>query len=354
MGTLLGLTAYVGVGCQFPNYVVTAQEEGGGEAGGEAGVGPSMGGGASGDGVMGGSVGREPVGVSGTASTCEGSLTCAPALPAGWLGPVAFWKGRGGEEAPSCPEGFDGATDLHALPSGAPATCSCQCAAQGETCVGQTSIEFYKDQHCQPTTCAIASATSCTRVVGCDGQGGSIRAPIAGTAGGTCVATPDVQRLPARWEQDARLCTPSRGGASCGAEGGQCLPTPSQPFGSPLCVYRVALAGQSLPDCPAAYPNGREVLYDSLTDERTCSACQCAGPTGGSCGGKVSFGSGDACVAEREYELGTGCMEYLLSAKPSHASLAPVLTPGACVVTVEPEPLGSVTPSGTAHVVCCR
>jgi hypothetical protein len=350
MGTLLGLAACVGVGCQFPDYVVTVQEDGGRELG----AGTSMGGGASGDGSVGGAVGREPVGGSGPASTCDASFTCAPALPAGWLGPVALWKGRGGDEAPSCPEGYDSATDLHALPSGAKASCSCHCVSQGETCVGQSSIEFRLDQYCQQASCAIATGASCTLVDGCNSKEGSIRAPIGGTVGGTCVATPSAQLPPARWNQDARLCIPSQGGPSCGAEGGQCLPTPRQPFGSPLCVYRVALPGQSLPDCPAAYPNGREVLYDSFTDERTCAGCQCTGPDGGTCGGKVSIGSGDACVAELEYELGSGCVKYNLSARLSHVSVEPVLTPGACVVTVEPEPLGSVVPSGSAHLVCCR
>jgi hypothetical protein len=331
-------------GCQFPNYNLPAETDGA-RSGASGGTDGATGGG--------GNSGAVPSTGGDGSAKCTASQTCVQPPPSGWLGPAAFWKADSGTTPPACSDGYETPTDLHASASGEPASCSCSCGVSGQTCTGQNELVLYTDLNCQ-TPCASSFSASCAPLSTCSGNQGTIRAFPAAPVGGSCdpQVTKDVEAT--YWEQDARLCTLSaEAGDACGMQGESCVPTPSPPFASQLCVYRVVLPGQPLPACPESYPNGPEALYAELVDERECGSCACSAPLGGSCGGTVSLGLGDGCDEDFEYEIGSGCEQFALASSPKHISAEYVLTPGSCAVSAEPEPLGAVQPAGNAHVVCC-
>lgn len=318
--------------CQFPEYHAPTQ------AGGAAGAG----GAATGGDVSGG---------GGAASECEQPDACV-AVPAGWLGPIAFWDSKSSGQQPPCPEGYESPRDLHAEPSTDDATCSCTCDALGESCAGVTEVALYYDLTCQ-TLCAHATPNECNSIAGCTGNKGSMRALVAAPANGSCTANVTKGGPQAVWQRDARFCELSRTErGSCASAGQQCVPTPDMPFASQVCVYRVVLEGDPLPTCPAGYERP-DVLYSELTDQRGCGPCECAGPSGGRCEGKVIISDGEECSSGFEYEIGSGCQPYSLGESASLALVAPVLSPGSCTVAAEPVPSGTVTPTGNATIVCC-
>lgn len=180
-----------------------------------------------------------------------------------------------------------------------------------------------------------------------------MRAAVAAPVEGSCAPKVEREVTPAAWQRDARLCELSsteRG--ACTEDGQQCVPTPTKPFSSQVCVYRVVLEGEQIPSCPASYPRA-DVLYSTFTDQRGCGPCSCAGPTGGRCEGTVTISSAEDCAHGFEYGIGTGCQLFSLPGGSAHASVSPELTQGTCKATALPEPTGAVKPSGNATVVCC-
>src|SRR4029078_11009879 len=72
----------------------------------------------------------------------------------------------------------------------------------------------------------------------------------------------------------------------CGA--GQCVPKPTAPFNTKLCIFQ---PGLNL-SCSGAYPN-QSPQYDAAFDDgRTCSQCTCGPPT---CGGTITTYSDTTC-----------------------------------------------------------
>ena len=137
-------------------------------------------------------------------------------------------------------------------------------------------------------------------------------------------------------------------------EGDQtCIPTPTPPFASQACVYRLVLDGQPIPDCPTTYPTGPLALYSAFNDDRGCGACSCGGPTGGTCGGKILVSDQQDCSDAFEYDVGTGCEQFSVDTRPTHTSGDYHLSPGTCSVAKAPAATGGVTPAGDALVVCC-
>jgi hypothetical protein len=117
-------------------------------------------------------------------------------------------------------------------------------------------------------------------------------------------------------------------------------------------VYRVVLEGEPIPTCPTSFARP-EVLYSELADQRACGPCNCSGPTGGRCEGKVTISDGEDCSSGFEYDIGTGCQAFSLDEGPDFAIVSSELSPGSCAVAAQPTPSGAVTPTGSATVVCC-
>lgn len=349
LGAVVGLAL---AACQFPEYDLA--RGGGGDAGRGGVVGS---GGAVTDGNAAG------VGAGGAAGSptepgppCGIGKACTAALPAGWLGPVAYWQAKVGEqdEPPDCPDGYVDPSDWHSGLLAPDAECSCSCTASGQVCNKGASVSVFVDLGCK-TECLKASPLTCAAVSGCNGNQGSVLADPPAPSGGKCEAKVTSQPLePATWEYEARLCsleTAEMG--SCTGTGELCVPTPLPPFASQLCVFRVVPEGQELPECPAAYPNARDALHSTFDDDRACSTCSCSGPTGGSCPGTLMLSSGQNCSSGFEYTLGSGCQQFGLGTQPAQLGAHYTLEPGGCGIARDTEPTGSATPSGSATVVCC-
>jgi len=342
----LGLSA-----CQFPEYDL-ARGQAGNAAGGVAGAvsgGTLSDGNASGAGAAGtGGSSAEPV-------PCGVGKACTNALPAGWLGPVAYWQAKVGEASgpPDCPEGYVEPSDLHTGLDAPAGDCSCSCTSTDQVCDKGAKVSVFLDLDCQ-TECAHASPLACTAISGCNGSQGTVLAD-APKPSGSCEAKVTSHALdPVTWQYDARLCsleTAEMG--SCTEPGELCIPTPLPPFASQLCVFRVVPEGQEQPPCPASYPNAREPLYASFTDERECSSCTCSAPMGGSCAGKLTLSTGQSCSNAFEYTLGSGCKQFGLGTPPTQLGAEYTLVPGTCGIARDTKPTGSAVPSGSATVVCC-
>jgi hypothetical protein len=295
--------------------------------------------------------------------TCRG-YKCAAAVPAGgWIGPVLLWTGVSTATAPACPTGYTTALDAHEGPTGSADTCSCSCAASGQTCSGVVTV--HTDQACSSVGCATATATgtcsALTDTVGTCGSGGSIevgRGAAVAPAGGTCSPkTTTTQTNLAGWSTSVRICAvtvvDSPGGCSPSTE--TCVPplATASGFASTPCVYESGDVA-----CPTGYPNDRTVVYSGQSDSRACSGCTCttSTPSGGGCAGTINLYSGPVCTgtpAVPAYSLGSVCQIFNFGPTPPTSVLANfTVTPGACAVATPAQPTGAVT--GTLPTtVCC-
>lgn len=287
------------------------------------------------------------------AEECEQPNGCVPGVPPGWLGPVAFWEGSSAQPLPACPAGYGAPQDAQGKLTAPDAECVCSCATQDQDCTGAVQVTLYADLSCQ-TPCINAQPEACSAVAGCNGNQGSLRAQLGAPQGGSCAATVQKTTEPPTWERHARLCQlsgePSSG---CLSDEQSCVPTPGLPFASQTCVYRLVLDGQPIPQCPASYSTGPSVLYNAFSDDRSCGACSCSGPAGGKCSGKILVSNQEDCSEAFEYDVGTGCQQFSLDARPTHASGSYDLSPGTCSVAGAPVAMGGVLPTGDALVVCC-
>jgi hypothetical protein len=346
--TLGGLAVLAAAGCQFPDYDLGELDNGAGA--GQAGQGGSSPIGAAG-GEGGGGAPPDPL--------CDAGQLCATTVPEHWTGPMAFWQGRVGQEAPpDCPDGYGEPTDLFRLLEVPAAECTCTCGAvAGEVCTESAAVSIYWDLGCR-NECAKPSALACSPVSGCNGNQGTIRAAKPAPAGGACKASV-MRNIPTpSWKYEARLCQLNAADeplAACTDDSGACAPTPGLAYPSRLCIVSVVSEGEELPECPAQYPNGGDVLYATFSDERACSACTCAEPTGGACSGTLTLTDGDACSNGFEYVLGSGCKSFGFTEPPAHLSATYALEKsGTCGVAIDTQPTGVAAPSGSATVVCCQ
>lgn len=353
-GALLGFGPFA---CQFPDYDLPDGEAGqGGLAAAGAGSGPvAAAGGVGADGNAGGGGAGGVGGTSPPPLPCGIGKACTPGVPAGWLGPVAYWQAKvGHERVPDCSDGYVDPNDLNTGLLAPDAECTCTCTGSGEICDKGASVSVYSDLGCK-NKCLEASPLTCTGISGCNGNQGSLLASPPAPSGGKCKAQVTSKPLePISWEYEARLCsleTAEMG--SCTEPGELCVPTPPNPFASQLCVFRVVPEGQEPPECPAAYPHARDALYSSFDDERACSTCTCSGPTGGRCDGKLTLSSGPDCSSGFEYTLGSGCQQFGLGTQPAQLDGEYALVKGTCGIASDVEPTGGATPSGSATIVCC-
>jgi hypothetical protein len=290
-----------------------------------------------------------------------GAYVCAPPAPSGWFGPVGLWQGAFGSTAPGCPTLYQWLMDAFAGLSGPPASCSCSCAASGQTCSAIGT--FHPDQTCTNATCATvtpAPAGGCTPVPSNScGSGGSFE--VAGTpapSGGSCSAQVTPTIPPLGWMASARVCSyagspDSPGG--CTEATTQCVAAPTSPYATNVCIYSAADPPPT--SCPAGYSaNPPTVIYAGSTDTRGCGSCTCSGPSGGACSGSITLYGGAACTGNAgsaTYALGTVCQGYGgLAPVPGSVKASYTVASGTCSVQAQPLPTGSAAPTGPTTVCC--
>ena len=244
-------------------------------------------------------------------------------------------------------------TDLHTGLDAPDGDCSCSCTSTDQVCDKAASVSVFDDRDCR-NECSHASPLACTAISGCSGNEGSVFAEAPKPSGSCQPKVTSHPLEPVTWQDEARLCnleTAEMG--SCTGAGELCTPTPRPPFASQLCVFRVVAEGQDFPECPPDYPNARDPLYASFTDERACSDCKCSPPAGGSCAGKLTLSTGQSCSNSFEYTLGSGCKQFSLDKQASQVGAQYTLVPGSCGIASDTKPTGGAIPSGSATVVCC-
>lgn len=277
---------------------------------------------------------------------------CAPPVPNTWIGPVLLWTGGyPAPSVPSCPAGYATAVDAFGGLIAAPDTCPCQCAATGQKCSGTATI--YTDEACYDLCATVTLSSNACTAFTCTGGGvdgaWKVTAPVA--SAGTCTPTVTPSGAPPSWQTTARICAYAGrvdvpGG--CTNPTNQCLPKPTAPFGSELCVYQPGVQTA----CPAPYNASAQpvVVYKSFADGRGCGACTCSPtPTAGSCSGGASLYNGSLCAGAALASTVT-CGGY--SNSPGSAEANFTLTAGTCSVTKQPQPTGNVTATN-AYSVCC-
>jgi hypothetical protein len=277
---------------------------------------------------------------------------CASSTPDGWIGPAVMWTGSYPAAAvPECPAGYATAVDGFEGLAFSPDACGCECTASGQTCSGNATL--YTGTNCAKSCVTAAlSSNACTPLV-CPMGGASGSWQVTGpvSTGGTCSPTVTTKSGGSTsWQTAVRVCAHAGridepGGC---ANGDQCVPKPTAPYGSSLCVYQAGVQTA----CPAPFDASPHpaVLFKSSTDTRGCGACTCsATPTPASCSGRVDLHAESTC-GDTPRSSAPGCLTFNLSPVAVQANYA--LTAGTCSVTGMPAPTGTVTPTN-AYSVCC-
>lgn len=309
---------------------------------------------------------------------CQPAFTCAPVVPAGWVGPIEFWQASNPATAPNCDLGYGGTRDGQGgLATPPPAMCGCSCRAMGQTCSRAGSLF-------QQTDCAGVCATvtpdpngACTAVpAGTCGSEGSFELASAPTpSGGTCLATPSTTLPPLTWATSDRVCAysgllDSPGGCTTGA---RCVRAPAggaSGYGTTACVYSTMDPPPTT--CPAGYAARAPVTYYAgATETRGCVAsCTCSGtPSNGSCSGTIDLygnfpdagctgahdtyaaGGAPVCQCFGQAQCGANDLVVLNNA-PGFVQANYTVTPGTCGAPAQPLPTGTAVPA-TPTTVCC-
>ncbi len=206
-------------------------------------------------------------------------------VPAGWMGPVAFFEGTA-QDNPCCPSDYPTLGPVGGTaPMAQNFTCSaCSCSASvkctpsalvSHAVAGCADVgtSIMQDTLCHPLTGSYVSAAPPTVTVNpCVPSGGN---PIT--------------KPPPAWTTADRLCLGQTKGMGC--TGTQVCARPgSGVFGGALCIYT---AGAQMP-CPAGFPT-QHSFFTAFTDSRACTGCSCGSAGPPSCTVTSSVYSSNMC-----------------------------------------------------------
>lgn len=293
---------------------------------------------------------------------CQPGFTCVPAVPTGFMGPVALAEGATLADLPACPgdhptERFGGWS-----PPECPSTCGdCTCAQPKSVTCGNPRIslaftpEFNRPSCLQipaelPRDCLSfeKSIENYNTLAVFNGQasGGSC-APIGGA----------VNKGPVTWKTAGRVCgSTAGGGAGCPA-GHICWPQAPAPYRSQACVF-----GEGNLACPGTgYAEKHDYFRtQDVNDTRDCvSNCICGDPTDVVC--KAAIGifaknkDGLVCNADSLKEEGTtpmSCQKLTFNiGSIGHKPASP--SGGSCTPSGTTFPTGTCQPTSPQGTVCC-
>ena len=291
---------------------------------------------------------------------CSDGFACAPAVPAGWTGPVEL--SAGAIAPPACGANFAGPTlSGSAGLTAQPATCGCSCAtAPGMPCP-PAIVDFYASSLSCSTVGAAPCATTvlspglCTTVdalATCDaGVAGVVMSvPASAPLPSTCTPLPKVFVPISTWATSAHACTASVAPAPADCPAGNvCAPAPAAPFLTSLCVEQAGDVPCPSPDSSAGY-SVKHLYYGSVDDLRGCSACSCASVSGPSCSVTVNqFASTDGGCSGMPVSYGAG--RCLPVQQPADLQLALTASLASCAATLT-TPTGAATPT-RPMTFCC-
>jgi hypothetical protein len=225
-------------------------------------------------------------------------------------------------------------------------TCDCDCTPPADAhCDGGTVIYNSTSATCDMPTTNFAISDGCAEF---NGEFFSIRffefdATGVQVFGSDCDAVAQENIPPATHQSAVLACGGASEAGTCAT--GVCVPEPAAPFQDRLCIWQDGDV-----ECPAdtGY-TAKEVVFDSLSDDRDCSVCSC-GALGGSCGTPtVTLRADPGCNGTAGVELGDGeCGQAGVAADSAelNAAVDPSCPPQGGMLE------GDVTENGP-HTICC-
>jgi hypothetical protein len=216
---------------------------------------------------------------AGNTCACPASSQCAPAVPSGWLGPVAADL-TGGNAA--CGAAYPTSIAAGTGPQGGAAACSCTCGA----CAGGSCTVYYdafSTSDCSGPadgSAVIGSSINDCNTSTPNGSLYNIRG-VASKTGASCGVTKGSVNAPApSWGTNTRLCTGATVTPGACTGGNVCAPLTAP---KKTCIYHTGAMA-----CPtgSAY-SVSSTQYTTFSDSRDCS-CAC-NPSTATCAPVVSF-----------------------------------------------------------------
>lgn len=226
---------------------------------------------------------------TGATSECSPDHTCVPAVDSGWAGPMVAREGDSGELELSCESPFaEHFATLHAGLVAPPATCTCECEAEGTPgCEPVSQLEQFEANVCAGPYDDWFVSSDCNSAVAA-APGTSLSADEIEVTGVACEPSPTEFVPPATFARTIMMCMPPSAPVEACGDAGECAPT-FDPRVEQLCIAR-----EGDEPCPAAWDGQRHVYHRELEDDRECSDCSCT-EFSGTCSGVtiVVFGSND-------------------------------------------------------------
>ena len=238
-----------------------------------------------------GSTGGATVSAGGNQPDCElDTHTCVPDPGFNWSQPHAIV-----DQVDGCTGDFP--TELGPLfddlmvPS---SSCDCTCGSPSVSCPITMKVIGYAQANCvqgQGDT-SLAPDTCYSKLMNINSHALEVAKPNASCAMGTVAAS--IGRP--SWMVARLACGAPAAVAACENATDTCVPKPSQPFQSAICVRR---AGEYA--CPAGYPD-RIDYWSSIDDTRACpNTCSCS-----AINARCAVTSHTYAVADCAMKLGTG------------------------------------------------
>lgn len=286
---------------------------------------------------------------------CATSEVCVDLAPDGWDGPVAYFEGAELASLPSCAAPFGGLdVELYDALSAPPAECSsCSCGAASDVECSSPSVRFYNNSNCfgdSQSEFQLGLVDECVVFPNAVGAYGAESDPVAAVEGtGACTPTGADATLPSPvWGTALRACAPPPSMTACG-DGQVCAPAPGEPFAPGLCIHRPGDVA-----CPAGQYDQRMVRYAAVDDGRSCAACNCGTPQGGSCTAEILFSYTNTCTDDYLHLVnpGSGGCTTLWGDEPSSGMLLVTGVSGASCSASGGEPQGEVTPAEPVTFCC--
>jgi len=219
---------------------------------------------------------------------CGEAGVCVEEAPAPWSGPVMRFEDSSAVTPPLCNSGYPTLVGDYGFTLAAGGSCSCTCdESTGMTCNNAT-LEEHGGLACSTFTpdTQVVVPGECAGLDFALQTGPYYRFADPGITGGSCASNVINDLQAAEFDDQSRLCGGATVSPGC-AENLLCVPDPTGPFDSKLCIY---LSGDN--PCPVASAYTERFLrYSSFTDTRDCGVCSCGGPFG-TCGGTMTFQNG--------------------------------------------------------------
>ncbi len=223
-------------------------------------------------------------------SPCSAAThTCAPLVPPKWNGPVGVIVTPQAEPAPTCAGDYPdfamaGYTDFHTEP----ATCGCACDPPANAACSEVLFTVYSptDDDCSNPGSTWSSVAGCSSTPFSLVSERHWRAE-AHVDSGSCVPSPTTELGPAGPDSRVTLCETPYTESGCDSQE-QCIPRPDGGLDGRICIW-----GSGDLKCPTQWQM-RDLIYQRVTDTRSCTACTCGSATG-VCGGSMNLYSDDIC-----------------------------------------------------------